>query len=69
MVSTRIHGGFEPICRLRFNHPQKLRLGIFKDNKDEDIVALDAVDNIFDHIERLKATVLAYIQNPESGAE
>lgn len=59
----------KPICRLRFNNPQKLRLGIFNDNKEEEIVALETVDNIFDYRERLKATVLGYIQNPEAGTE
>lgn len=59
----------KPICRLRFNNPQKLRLGVFKENKEEEIVSLEAVDNIFDHVERLKTTVLGYIQNPEPSAE
>jgi predicted type IV restriction endonuclease len=59
----------KPICRLRFNNPQKLRLGVFKENKEEEIFPLETVDNVFDYAERLKATVLGYIQNPESGAE
>lgn len=59
----------KPICRLRFNNRQKLRLGVFKENKEEEILPLDSVDSIFDYQERLKATVLAYIQNPEVSAE
>lgn len=55
----------KPICRLRFNNSQKLRLGVFKDNKEEEIFPLETVDNVFDYQDRLKATVLGYIQNPE----
>lgn len=56
----------KPICRLRFNNLQKLRLGVFKDNKEEEIFPLETVDNIFDYQGRLKATVLGYIQDPET---
>lgn len=50
----------KPICRLRFNNPQKLRLGIFNDKKEEEQVALESVDDIFNYADRLKATVTAY---------
>jgi len=59
----------KPICRLRFNNRQRLRLGIFKENKEEEVLPLESVDSIFDYRDRLKATVLAYIQNPEVTAE
>lgn len=50
----------KPICRLRFNNPQKLRLGLFTEAKDEEQVALECADDIFNHGDRLKATVLSY---------
>ena len=50
----------KPICRLRFNNPQKLRLGLFTEEKDEDQVALESADDIFNHADRLKTTVLSY---------
>jgi len=52
----------KPICRLRFNNSQKLRLGVFNDKREEELVPLDTIDDIFNHAERLKATVLAHIQ-------
>ena len=47
----------KPICRLRFNNPSKLYIGLINETKEEERVAIDAVDNIHDHADRLKATV------------
>lgn len=47
----------KPIARLRFNNTQKLKLGLFGVNKEEEIVDLSCVDDIFDFGERLKTTV------------
>lgn len=52
----------KPICRLRFNNAPKLRLGIFNERKEEEIVSLDCVDDIFNFSDRLKAAVSSYIQ-------
>lgn len=52
----------KPICRLRFNNVQKLRLGLFNEKKEEDQVSLESVDDIFNFADRLKATVLSYGQ-------
>ncbi len=57
----------KPICRLRFNNPQKLRLGVFNDKREEEQVSLDSVDDIFNFANQLKATALAYQPN-EGGA-
>lgn len=54
-----------PVCRLRFNNPQKLRLGIFNDKREEEQVALDCVDDIYNYAERLKATVSTYLTPTE----
>jgi len=52
----------KPICRLRFNNVQKLRVGLFNEKKEEELVAIECVDDIFNLADRLKATVLSYGQ-------
>lgn len=52
----------KPICRLRFNNTQKLRLGLFNDKKEEEQIALESIDDIFNHADRLKAAALSYSQ-------
>lgn len=51
----------KPICRLRFNNTQKLRFGFFNDQKEEEQVSLDAVEDIYNYLEQLKATVESYL--------
>lgn len=48
----------KPICRLRFNSNQKY-LGLF-DGGTEERVAIDHIDDIFQHSERLRNTVSRY---------
>ncbi len=50
----------KPVCRLRFNNVQKLRLGVFNAAKEEEQFALETVDDIFNYAEQLKATVSSY---------
>lgn len=50
----------KPICRLRFNNAQKLRLGLFNEKKEEELVPLESIDDIFNYAVRLKSTVLSY---------
>lgn len=50
----------KPICRLRFNNSEKLKLGYFNDNKEEEIVSLESVDDLFNFVDKLKATVQSY---------
>jgi predicted type IV restriction endonuclease len=57
----------KPICRLRFNNPQNLRIGLFNDKKEEELVSLGSVDDIFNHVEQLKATLSTYQSNPTAG--
>lgn len=59
----------KPICRLRFNNTQKLRLGLFNDKKEEVQVSLDNVDDIFNHAEQMKATLTSYQPNEVSSAK
>ncbi|MDP1557718.1 MAG: type I restriction endonuclease [Nitrosomonas sp.] len=55
----------KPICRLRFNNTEKLILGLFN-GKDEERTPLAGIDEIYSHAEKLKATVLSYIQQNET---
>lgn len=50
----------KPICRLRFNNTNKLRLGLFNEEKVEEILDMDSVDDIFRHADRLRATASIY---------
>lgn len=58
----------KPICRLRFNNAQKLRLGIFNGNKDEEQLQLESVDDIFNYAEQLRATATSYLPAAGSGS-
>jgi len=51
----------KPICRLRFNNAQKLKIGIFNDKKEEEILSLESVDGIHDLASQLKSTVTSYL--------
>lgn len=47
----------KPICRLRFNNAQKLRIGLFNEKKEEVIVSLESIYDIFNHADQLKAAL------------
>jgi len=51
----------KPLCRLRFNNTQKLSLGVFNVNKEEDRFVLEAVDYIYNYSEQLKTTLMSYL--------
>lgn len=50
----------KPICRLRFNNPERLVLGLMN-GKDEEKVVLADLDALYDHADRLRATVSTYL--------
>ena len=52
----------KPICRLRFNNPQKLVLGLFNDKKEEERVPLESVDDVHNFSDQLKAILDSYLQ-------
>jgi len=54
-----------PICRLRFNNLQKMRIGIFNDKKEEEHFPLESVDDIHNYSEQLRNTVASYLSSPE----
>jgi hypothetical protein len=59
----------KPICRLRFNNLSKLRIGIFNDNKEEEILDLASLDDIFNLEAKLKKTVNFYEATQSSSSE
>lgn len=50
----------KPICRLRFNNLQKLRIGIFNNQREEVVTALETVDDIFNYADQLKIALSCY---------
>ena len=52
------------ICRLRFNSSKNKRLGLINnENKREDRVPIEDLDDIYKYADRLKATVRSYEQS------
>jgi hypothetical protein len=56
----------KPICRLRFNNRDKLRLGLFSGNKDEEIVALESPDDIYNYSAQIQTTLKSYLPQADS---
>ena len=52
----------KPICRLRFNNPSKLFLGLF-DGKEEQVIPINDCSGIYKHSDRIKKTLCMYIEN------
>ncbi|ANH66405.1 type I restriction endonuclease [Mitsuaria sp. 7] len=50
----------KPICRLRFNNIQKLRIGLFNETKDEEQFSLESLDDIYNFANQLRAAVASY---------
>jgi predicted type IV restriction endonuclease len=55
----------KPIARLRFNNTQRLKLGLFGPSKDEEVVDISCVDDIFNFSDRLKSTVVAMLETDD----
>jgi len=53
----------KPICRLRFNNTQKLRLGLFSTDKEEEVMSIDVVDDVFKYSDQIKAAALMHLQS------
>lgn len=53
-----------PICRLRFNSTHKY-IGVFDESKQEQRIAINTVDDIYQHGDRLKAVFALYPANTE----
>lgn len=53
------------ICRLRFNNAQKLALGLLNEKKEEERINLESMDDLYNHLDRLKNTVLFHLSAGE----
>lgn len=51
----------KPICRLRFNNPGRLSLGLFNEKKEEQRVAISSVDDIYNYADQLREVLDAYL--------
>ena len=56
----------KPICRLRFNNVDKLSLGLFNDKKEEERIALESLDDIYNHADQIKAIALSHMPSGET---
>ncbi|WP_420996529.1 type I restriction endonuclease [Cupriavidus sp. 30B13] len=56
----------KPICRLRFNNENRLIIGLFDNNKEEERIPLSSLDDIFDVADRLKICVTSYLNPPQA---
>lgn len=56
----------KPICRLRFNNRERLRLGLFDAKKAEQVVLLETPDDIYNYTAQLHAVVLTYLPQAEA---
>lgn len=50
----------KPICRLRFNNPERLVLGLLN-GKDEEKVVIADLDELYNHADRIKSAAAAYL--------
>jgi hypothetical protein len=55
----------KPICRLRFNNSGKLYLGLLNEKKEEERVALESVDDIYNFSDQLKAVATSHLASSE----
>jgi hypothetical protein len=60
----------KPVCRLRFNNVQKLKIGIFNDKREEVVFDLVNIDDIYEYSDQIKLAALTYISAiPDKGVE
>lgn len=60
----------KPVCRLRFNNVQKLKIGIFNEKREEVIFDLANIDDIYEYSDQIKLAALTYISAiPDKGVE
>jgi hypothetical protein len=55
----------KPICRLRFNNREKLRLGLFNEKKDEEVVNIESPDDIYNYSAQIQSALRSYLPPTE----
>jgi hypothetical protein len=53
----------KPICRLRFNNANRLVVGLFNENKEEEKIVIADLDELFEFADRLKACAVSYVKS------
>lgn len=56
----------KPICRLRFNNREKLRLGLFNEKKDEEVVNIESPDDIYNYAAQIQSALRSYLPPTEA---
>jgi predicted type IV restriction endonuclease len=56
----------KPICRLRFNNREKLRLGLFNEKKDEEVVNIESPDDIYNYAAQIQSALKSYLPQTEA---
>jgi len=51
----------KPVCRLRFNNTQKLAVGLFGADKNEERFSLQNIDDLYSFADQLRATVQMHL--------
>jgi len=55
----------KPICRLRFNNREKLRLGLFNEKKEEELVNIESPDDIYNYTAQIQSALKSYLPQSE----
>ncbi len=55
----------KPICRLRFNNREKLRLGLFNEKKEEELVNIESPDDIYNYAAQIQSALKSYLPQSE----
>lgn len=55
----------KPICRLRFNNGGKLRLGLFNEKKEEEIVNIETPDDIYNYSTQIQSALNSHLPQSE----
>ena len=56
----------KPLCRLRFNNPERLRLGLFNEKKEEEVVSIESPDDIYNYAAQIHAALKSYLPQAEA---
>ncbi len=54
------------ICRLRFNNTGKLRLGLFNEKKDEEVVNLESPDDIYNYVTQIQTALRSHLPQTQA---
>jgi hypothetical protein len=55
----------KPICRLRFNNTEKLAVGLFNENKDEERFPLSQVEDLYNHSHAIRSALMLHLPKTE----